>query len=285
MLKKTAIVAGLAAMTLTTAGCTTDPETGQQRMSRAGTGAILGSAGGALLGAILGGRTNRTETIVGAGIGAIAGAAVGGYMDKQERELRQRTQGTGITVNRVGDEIQLQMPANVTFDFNSAALRPEFRANLQQVAQTLNSYPSTFVDVYGHTDAIGSDEVNQRLSEQRAQSVADALSIMGVNRARIATRGFGKTQPIASNDTEAGRAQNRRVEIRLSPVTQADVQQSRPGGYPQQGYPQQGYPQQGGYPPQGSYPPQGGYPQQYPGSPPPQGQYPQPYPGQYPQPR
>lgn len=208
---------------LALAACTTNPETGRQELSRAGAGALIGSGGGALLGAVLGGRNNRTETIVGAGIGAIAGAAVGSYMDRQERELRKATAGTGIEVEREGDEITLRMPSNVTFDFNSAMLRPEFRTSLQDVAQTLNTYPSTFVDVMGHTDSIGSAPVNQRLSEERARSVALALQSLGVNDARIATRGFGYNVPVASNDTEEGRAQNRRVEIRLSPVTEGDV--------------------------------------------------------------
>ncbi|QMW23105.1 OmpA family protein [Sandaracinobacteroides saxicola] len=226
-MKKPAILIGLSALLLTTAACTTDPDTGERRMSKAGSGALIGAGGGALLGAILGGRNNRTETILGAGIGAIAGAGIGSYMDKQERELREKTRGTGIEVNRVGDEIKLEMPSNVTFAFNSASLDPAFRPNLEKVAQTLGSYQSTFIDVYGHTDSIGSDEVNQKLSEARAATVADALGMMGVNRARIATRGYGKTQPIASNDTEAGRAQNRRVEIRISPVTEQDTQGRR----------------------------------------------------------
>jgi outer membrane protein OmpA-like peptidoglycan-associated protein len=145
-------------------------------------------------------------------------------MDRQERELRARTAGTGIEVQRQGDDIQLRMPDRVTFDFNSAALRPEATSALTQVAQVLNSYPSTFIDVTGHTDNIGSAAVNQRLSEQRADAVATFLGGAGVNRARMATRGFGFSQPVADNSTEAGRAQNRRVEIRLSPVTEQDVQ-------------------------------------------------------------
>jgi outer membrane protein OmpA-like peptidoglycan-associated protein len=212
---------------LATSACVTNPDTGRQEMSRAGAGALIGSGGGALLGAILGGRNNRTETILGAGIGAIAGAAIGSTMDRQERELRQKTAGTGVDVQRVGDDIVLKMPDNVTFDFNSAALKPEFRQTLEGVAQTLTAYPSTFVDVMGHTDSVGSAAVNQRLSEQRAQAVAGALTGLGVQSARLATRGFGYNVPIASNDTEEGRAQNRRVEIRLSPVTEADVNAAR----------------------------------------------------------
>ena len=224
---KTRITAAVILSSLTLAACVTDPETGQRGMTRAGGGALAGAGAGALLGAILGGSNNRAEVLIGTGIGALAGAGVGSYMDKQERELRARTAGTGIEVERQGDEIKLKLPSGISFDFNSAAIRPEFRPALNQVAQTLASFPSTFVDVTGHTDSIGSDSVNQRLSEQRATSVADYLSFQGVNRARIATRGFGKTMPIASNDTEEGRAQNRRVEIKLTPVTEQDMNNAR----------------------------------------------------------
>lgn len=220
------MAAALAAL-IGTSGCVTDPETGQRSMSKAGAGALIGAGSGGLLGVILGGRDNRAETIIGAGIGAVAGAGIGSYMDKQERKLREQTAGTGVEVNRVGDDIVLNMPDNLTFDFNSAVLKPQFRPELQSIAQTLVQYPSTYVDVYGHTDSIGSAEANQRLSEQRAATVADALSTMGVQRARIATRGFGFSMPIADNATEEGRARNRRVEIRLSPVTQDDVNHAR----------------------------------------------------------
>jgi len=213
-----ALVAG----TLALSGCVTDPDTGQTRISRTGGGAAAGAGAGALLGALLGGRNNRAEVLIGSGIGAIAGGAVGGYMDKQERELRARTADTGIEVVRNGNEIDLRLPSGISFDFNSAAVKPEFRPVLDQVAQTLASYQSTFVDISGHTDSIGSDAVNQRLSEQRAKAVADYLGYRGVNSARMATRGFGKAYPIASNTTEQGRADNRRVEIKLSPVTQQD---------------------------------------------------------------
>ena len=219
---KTKFTVALLAGTLALTGCVTDPDTGQRGLSRGGGGALAGAGAGALLGALLGGRNNRAEVLIGSGIGAIAGGAIGGYMDKQERELRARTANTGIEVERQGDEINLKLPSGISFDFNSAAVKPEFRPVLDQVAQTLASYQSTFVDISGHTDSIGSDAVNQRLSEQRAKAVADYLGYQGVNAARVATRGFGKTYPIASNDTEQGRAENRRVEIKLSPVTQQD---------------------------------------------------------------
>ncbi len=240
------ITIGLIASSLALAACVTDPDTGQQKLSKAGGGALAGAGAGALLGALLGGRNNRAEVLIGTGIGAIAGGAIGGYMDKQERELRARTANTGIEVERKGDEINLKLPSGISFDFNSAAVKPQFRPALDQVAQTLASYQSTFIDISGHTDSIGTDAVNQRLSEQRAQAVADYLSYQGVNRARLATRGFGKQFPIASNDTEEGRAQNRRVEIKLSPVTEQDYQGANHNGQPPR--PGQPYPQ-GGYPP------------------------------------
>ncbi|SFS04590.1 OmpA family protein [Sphingomonas jatrophae] len=212
-----AAVAALGLMT--TAACTTDPVTGEQRVSRAAIGAGVGALGGFLAGDVLGGRRDRTEKIVGTGIGAIAGAAVGGYMDRQEQELRRKTAGTGVNVVREGDQIKLDIPAGITFDTNSYAIKPEFRSTLDQVASTLSDYPQTIIDVYGHTDSTGNDAINVPLSQNRARSVADYLSTRGVAPARMATQGFGASQPIASNDTPDGRSQNRRVEVRIVPLT------------------------------------------------------------------
>ena len=216
------MAAGLAAM-LTTTACTTDPETGQRRMSKAAIGGIGGALGGYLLGDLVGGRHDRTEKILGAGIGAIAGAGIGSYMDEQERKLRQQTAGSGVDVIRQGDDLLLRMPSGITFAFNDASVQPQFRPTLDEVSSILSQYPKTYIDVYGHTDSDGSDAYNQTLSERRAQSVAGYLTSHGVQSARIATRGFGETQPIASNATEEGKAANRRVEIKISPVTESDV--------------------------------------------------------------
>ncbi len=217
------IVAFVGLSSLALAACVTDPETGQQRISKSAIGGLGGALGGYLLGDIVGGRRDRTEKIVGAGIGAVAGAGIGYYLDQQERELRQKTAGTGIDVVRDGDSLLLNMPSQVTFDVDSSAVKPEFRNTLNDVAATLVQYESTYIDVYGHTDSTGSDAYNQTLSERRAQSVSSYLSTRGVQSARLATRGFGESQPVASNTTEDGRAQNRRVEIRIVPVTQNDV--------------------------------------------------------------
>jgi outer membrane protein OmpA-like peptidoglycan-associated protein len=211
--------AAVAAALLTTTACVTNPETGEREFqTRTAVGAGLGAIAGYLAGDLVGGRRDRTERIVGAGIGTIAGAAVGQYMDRQERELRQRTQGTGVVVERQGDQLLLTMPAGITFPINSYQIQPQFYSTLDQVAQTLVTYPATLVDVYGHTDPTGGDRINVPLSQNRAQSVAGYLSQRGVNNARIATQGFGSSQPIADNGSEAGRAQNRRVEIRIVPA-------------------------------------------------------------------
>lgn len=226
MTLRSKLMAAISALALLggTAACTTNPETGERRLSRTAIGAGAGAAVGAGLGALIGGRKNRTETIVGAGIGAIAGGAIGNYMDRQEKKLREQTQGTGVEVVREGDALKLVMPAAATFDVDSAIVRPQFRETLNEVANTLAEYNQTFVDVIGHTDADGSEQYNQTLSERRADAVASYLATQGVARARIATQGMGELQPVATNESVAGKAQNRRVEIRLVPVTEEDVQ-------------------------------------------------------------
>jgi outer membrane protein OmpA-like peptidoglycan-associated protein len=221
-LKNVIMIAALSGA-LALGGCVTDPETGDRRISRPAGTAAAGAGAGALLGALLGGRNNRAEVLIGAGVGAIAGGAVGSYMDKQARELKQRTAGSGIEVEQRGDEIAIKLPSGIAFDTNESSVRPDMRPALDQVAKTLASYQSTFIDVTGHTDSTGGDAINQPLSDRRASAVADYLQYQGVQRARMATRGYGAQMPVATNDTDAGRAQNRRVEIRLSPVTQSDV--------------------------------------------------------------
>ena len=211
------LIAVMAALPLS--GCVTNPETGKRTISKAAIGGVGGALGGYLLGDLIGGRNDRTEKIVGAGIGAIAGAGAGYYMDQQEKKLRQQTAGTGVNVVREGDNLVLDMPSQLTFAVGSANIEPNFRDTLDKVASTLGQYEKTYVDVMGHTDATGSDTSNQLLSERRASSVAGYLTSKGVQSARLATKGYGESQPKASNTTEEGRAANRRVEIRLVPVT------------------------------------------------------------------
>ncbi len=213
---KLALAAAAAALTLS--GCVTDPETGNRTISKAAIGGVGGALGGYLLGDLLGGRNDRTEKIVGAGIGAIAGAGVGAYMDAQEKKLRERTAGTGVDVVRQGDELLLRMPSGITFATNQSAIQPQFQPTLDQVAQTLAEYPKTMIDVLGHTDADGTEAYNQALSERRAQSVSAYLATHGIASVRMATTGYGETRPIASNETADGKAQNRRVEIKIVPA-------------------------------------------------------------------
>ncbi len=211
----------LAVTLVATTACTTDPQTGERRMSKAAIGALAGAAVGTGAGALVGGRKKRTEMIVGAGIGALAGTAVGTYMDKQERELREKTAGTDVEVVRNGDDLLLNMPSGITFETNSYAIQPQFRQTLDNVASTLAQYDKTYIDVYGHTDSTGGDAINIPLSQNRAKSVADYLTMRGVTSARIGTQGFGASQPLASNDTPDGRQKNRRVEIKIVPVQDA----------------------------------------------------------------
>jgi outer membrane protein OmpA-like peptidoglycan-associated protein len=205
---------------LFTTACTTDPYTGQRTINRTAVGILGGAVGGYLLGDLVGGNHDRNAKVIGVGIGAIAGGAVGNYMDRQEADLRRQTAGTGVDVIRSGDELILRMPAGITFPVDSYALQPGVQGTLTEVAQTLVSYNQTYVDVLGHTDSTGSDAYNQTLSEHRAQSVADYLASRGVARARMGIHGYGESQPIASNDTDVGRGQNSRVEIKVVPVTQ-----------------------------------------------------------------
>jgi outer membrane protein OmpA-like peptidoglycan-associated protein len=211
------ILVAVVCFSLLIPACATDPVTGEKRPTKTAIGAVVGAAGGAVLGVIIG--DSRRAAVIGAGIGALAGGAVGYYMDRQEKALRERTEGTGVSVERTGNNIVLNMPDNVTFETGSAALDTSAYKVLDEVAGVLTEYPKTYVDVMGHTDSVGSVASNQVLSERRAASVASYLKSRGVQNERVNVRGFGKTKPIASNNTPEGRAKNRRVEIILTPVT------------------------------------------------------------------
>lgn len=210
------------AATLSLAGCAT--YTGQtndpndpNRMQR---GALIGAGLGAVAGLLSGddATERRQRALAGAGVGALAGGAIGAYQDRQEAALRSQLAGTGVDVVRQGDNITLSMPGAITFGFDSSALAPQFRPVLDDLAMTLNEYNQTIIEVAGHTDSVGDAAYNQTLSEQRAATVATYLAGRGVMRDRMITIGAGESRPIASNDTEAGRAQNRRVEITLVPL-------------------------------------------------------------------
>lgn len=224
------LVSSVAALSLiTVSGCVTDPNTGERKVSRTALGGGAGALAGLLLGGLIGGGTGR---IIGAGIGGIAGGAIGYTMDKQIRELRERTAGTGVDISPTdnGQAILVNLPEGVTFDVASAALQPGFRTTLAQIAQSMNQYPNSLIDVYGHTDSTGSDQYNQTLSEARAGTVANYLTVQGVSGARIRSQGFGETMPVADNNTEEGRRRNRRVEIKIVPISQDQVEAARNQG-------------------------------------------------------
>lgn len=217
------IIAALAASAFILAGCTTtDPYTGEQKTSNATQGAIIGGLLGAGIGALTNtssGKQAARNALIGAGVGALAGGAVGGYMDQQESELRQQLRSAGVSVKRVGNNIQLVMASDITFDTGMSQVKPQYYQTLAAVGTVLRKYNKTYVEVSGHTDSQGSTEFNQRLSQDRAYSVANVLVQNGVQGARLIPAGFGETRPVASNATNGGRAQNRRVEIQIIPFT------------------------------------------------------------------
>ncbi|HQW58924.1 OmpA family protein [Thermomonas sp.] len=218
-LRLAALAATLAAFTAgcaTYTGQTSDPDD----PNRTRQGALIGAAIGAAAGLLSGGDAveRRQRAMVGAGIGALAGGGIGAYQDRQEAELRRETAGTGIDVTRDGDVIKLNLPDGVTFDFARHDLKPQFYPALNTIASTLKDYDQTIVEVSGHTDSIGSDAANQILSERRANAVSSYLIGQGVVRERFEVVGMGERYPVAGNDTDPGRALNRRVEIRLLPL-------------------------------------------------------------------
>jgi outer membrane protein OmpA-like peptidoglycan-associated protein len=219
-MKSKILIAGLAALSLS--ACTSiNPYTGNTQLSNTTGGAVVGAGGGAIAGAIVGAATGndpRVGALIGAGIGGLTGAAVGSYMDQQEAELRAQLQGTGVSVTRVGQQIILNMPSNITFAVDKATIQPQFNETLVSVGLVLQKFNKTVVDVYGHTDSSGSDDYNQDLSQRRAVAVATVLANQGVDQRRFFIEGRGESDPIASNSNESGRSQNRRVEIQLSPI-------------------------------------------------------------------
>jgi len=219
--RKSVLVIGIALLMAVT-GCTTlDPYTGEQKTSNATKGAAIGAAAGAVVGLITGDDSaeRKKRALILGGVGAIAGGSVGAYQDQQEMKLRQRLEGTGVSVTRLGDDIVLNMPGNVTFDVDQSAIKADFYDVLDSVAIVLNEFDKTFVEVAGHTDSSGSESYHQSLSERRAASVSAYLRSREVLGDRLITVGAGESRPIASNDTAAGRAQNRRVEITIVPGT------------------------------------------------------------------
>ncbi|MGB5333292.1 MAG: OmpA family protein [Woeseiaceae bacterium] len=200
---------------------TLDPYTREEKTSKATKGALIGAAAGAVVGLISGDDAveRRQRALIGAGVGALAGGAIGNYQDRQEAKLRAELEGTGVSVTRIGDNITLNMPGNVTFATNSSDLSPAFFDVLNSVGKVLKEFDKTVVEVAGHTDNTGSESYNQSLSERRAGSVSTYLQAQGINSQRLITVGMGELRPVADNNSADGRQANRRVEITMVPLT------------------------------------------------------------------
>ena len=228
MMKKIAnlIVAFAVSATVLISGCTTyDAYTGEEKVSNTAKGAGIGAG----VGAVIAYFANKDESskerqkrmLAAAGVGAIAGGGVGYYMDAQEAKLRKQLRETGVSVVREGDNISLVMPGNITFDTGVGSLKSSFYDVLNSVAIVLEEYEKTVIAVSGHTDSTGASDYNQQLSEERARSVANYLKSRNIVDARFEVVGFGENYPIADNSTAEGRAQNRRVELTLIPITES----------------------------------------------------------------
>lgn len=222
ILKVVMITAGL---TVALSGCETfktiNPFTQEPETSNAAKGAMIGAAAGVAVGLASGDDAveRRQRALILAGVGALAGGAIGYYMDQQEAKLRAELQGTGVSVTRIGDNITLNMPGNVTFATNSSDLSPAFFDVLSSVSKVLAEFDQTVVEVAGHTDSSGSEDYNQGLSERRAGSVAHYLQSQGIINERLLTVGLGESMPVADNSLSSGKQLNRRVEITMVPVT------------------------------------------------------------------
>lgn len=210
----------IASSMLIIAGCTTsDPYTGEKKTNNTTKGAAIGAITGALIGAATSSKKDREKGIL---TGVTAGAAIGGgagyYMDRQEAVLRQRLQSSGVQVQRDGDNLNLIMPGNITFNTGQYGIKSQFQPVLSSVVEVLNEFKDTSITISGHTDSQGSSSFNQTLSEDRATSVKSYIVQQGVASGRVHSLGYGKRRPIASNDSPSGRQANRRVELKLEPL-------------------------------------------------------------------
>ena len=211
-MRNTLMIAAVASG-LILSGCATDPYTGQQTLNKSALGALAGAAGGATISKATGGdKTGRD-----AAIGAALGAGVGYYMDRQAKQLQQQMAGTGVTVTpNANGNIDLVMPGNITFSFDDANLNNSFKPTLDKLASTMNEYNQNTITIAGHTDSKGADAYNMDLSRKRAYAVANYLSARGVASNRINVVAYGESRPVADNNSEYGRQQNRRVELTVN---------------------------------------------------------------------
>lgn len=210
----------LMASALALTACATDPITGESIYGNTGRGAAIGAIVGGLGGVFAGGNDGRNAA-VGAAVGALAGAGIGRYMDGQEEDMRRKVASSGIGIQRIGDRIELVMPSDVTFSKGSANLDASFMPTLDKVAESLNLYPKTTIDIIGHASTEGAEQANLDLSYRRAEAVRVYLQGKGVIGQRMATGGLGESQPlVVPDDTESKRAVNRRVQVVLRPVVE-----------------------------------------------------------------
>ncbi len=200
-------------------------------MNNTEKGAVIGAASGGVIGGIIGSKSNNTAlgAILGAVVGGATGVVIGNKMDNQAKKMEDDL-GKTATVERVGEGIKLTFNSQLLFDFGKTDLKESNRADLQKFAGTLKQYPETDLLIVGHTDNVGSESFNQNLSEKRADAVADQLMVAGVSSKRLKTRGWGESQPTASNDTEASRSQNRRVEIAMYANEQMNTEAAKEAG-------------------------------------------------------
>lgn len=189
---------------------------GCKSMNKTQKGAVIGTAGGAAVGAVVGKAAGNTAlgAIIGAAVGGVTGTLIGKKMDKQAREIENRV--PGAKVERVGEGIVVEFSEKILFGFDKSDLSASAEGNLDKLVAVLKEYPDTNIEIQGHTDSKGSDSYNQGLSQRRATAVATYLRNRGVSASRITTKGYGETAPVASNDTEDGRAQNRRVNFLIT---------------------------------------------------------------------
>lgn len=203
----TYMLAGLLLAAMTFTGC--------QSLSKTEKGAVIGAGAGAVIGGVVGERYGSTAkgAIIGAAVGGTAGAIIGRQMDKQAEELEDELEGA--EVDRVGEGIAVRFDNSLMFDFDSASLRSNARSELTKLADNLREYPNTDLVIVGHTDSVGSDDYNMNLSQQRANAARDYLIAQNVSPSRVTTVGKGEREPVESNDSDAGRQQNRRVEVAI----------------------------------------------------------------------
>jgi len=183
--------------------------------SKAVQGGVIGAAAGGVIGGVIGNQAGNTAVgaIIGAAVGGTAGALIGNYMDKQAEEMERDLEGAKI--ERIGEGIKITFDSGILFAINSFTLTPQAKTNIQKLSTILNKYPDTNILVEGHTDASGTEEYNQELSERRAKAVSNFAVSQGVTGARFSSLGYGESQPVADNSTTAGRDLNRRVEIAI----------------------------------------------------------------------